>query len=681
MNLEIPRPNSLSSPMYNLRLLDVSGCINTTPHALEVALRHFPALVYLDISGTTSARSYQVLSSLWRNPALQVLKARGLGLVDSDIKTLAHAVGTNLRSLDVRDNRLTDQAIRVILDKCIKPQGHRSPPPHSPIPGSPTDDLRPRTDARMLDIYRSDRQDDYIHASLTTGFINNLGLEGMSGSGITHLFISGNQITVEGVSGLVRSKKLHVLDTGNILTGVMPVPVTSPSGAGFAHASFPGVEKLTPILDAFGTDLTYFRINHAVVTKNTPSKKEIAEMEDASTLLFPQNSVELEAMDQAVHELPANEITELPGDLPVYAELEGSSVFPEHNMDDSEEANTVQDVKSIPIELTRPEPNRTPSSQAPETVNLISPAMDASGGLFSPLSPSHHTSNADAPSGIFSPISPTVTSSTETSSGTLLSVPTTNQRSHKRTYSGVLSEHQAEIQYRKVQDHALLPSMLPQLQTLVLTAVPSKSTSRDEAEHLIQFITDCASEAHWAKISSKVGYAFPPGADRRSQEKAYARSLFPLRRIVLEMAPEATVPSSSGGWRHPSTRHQSAAQTFSSVQDPDCEAFWTAAKDDFSFFGGEECGLPDQEGIPHVPLAALMEKMVVDEPDEFDEGARKPSFPGGKAPVQMFDVLEQVSRFRKDKKAQHELAVRRGESGAYVEGYWDGEIVVIRPRR
>jgi hypothetical protein len=683
MTLDIPRPKALSSMMYNLRLLDVSGCINTTPHSLEVALKHFPALVYLDISGTISARSHQVLSSLWRNPALQILKARGLGLVDNDVKTLAHAVETNLRSLDVRDNRLTDQAVRIILDKCIKPI-RPSQQSQNPFTGSSVDDLRPKAGARLLDVYQSERQDDYIRASLTTGFINYLGLESTSGSGITHLLISGNQITVEGVSGLVRSRRLHVLDAGNILTGIRPVPVTSTNGEDITHAVFPGVEKLTPILDTSVADLTYLRINHAIVTKDAPSKREVPELEDSSTLLFPQNSVELEAMDQAVHEMPANHITELPGDLPVYAELEGSSVVPTQQVQPEPEPEP--NANPSRTENDRPIVNRTASSQAPEVISPVTPTVNASGGLFSPISPSHTMHSTNGLASLISPISPAATSSSEaatiSSGSSLLAVPTTGQGRHKRTYSSVLLEHEAEIQLRKLHDHALLPSMVPKLQTLVLTDVPAKSTSKDVAEHLIQYITDCASEAHWAKLSSKVGYALPPGADRRTSEKAYERSLFPLRRIILEIAPEAPKGPGSGGWRLPQRRQQSTAQTYSSVQDADCETFWSAAQDDFSFFGGEECGLPDQEGTAPVPLAALMEKMVVIEPEVMEKVRRSSNFGiGGKAVEPIFDVLDQVSKFRKDRKAKFENAVRMGKGATYIDGYWDGEIVVIRPRR
>jgi hypothetical protein len=48
-------------------------------------------------------------------------------------------------------------------------------------------------------------------------------------------------------------------------------------------------------------------------------------------------------------------------------------------------------------------------------------------------------------------------------------------------------------------------------------------------------------------------------------------------------------------------------------------------------------------------------------------------------PPSLFDVLAEVARFRKEKKRLRDLAVASGDGEAYVEGYWDGKIVVIRP--
>jgi len=410
----------------------------------------------------------------------------------------------------------------------------------------------------------------------------------------------------------------------------------------FAHAFSPGMEKLTPVLDTFSEDVTYLRINHAVVTKNAPEEKEVTELEDVSSILFPPNSVELDTIEQTVHEMPAYHINELTGDLPVYAELEGSPV----------PLKPQPDAELTGIALIRPTAVRTASSNAPELTLGPSPTLDASGGLFSPMSPLLDT--------------PTH----ERSMSDLLSVPPLHPR--KRTYSGVLGDHQAEMKMRRAQPHCLLPSMMPNLETLVLTDVPPRAKTQEPAKNIIQFIRDCATEAHWAKRQASVGYALPPGRDRRSAECQYARSLFPLRRVVLEMAPQEAEPRD---WRPPSS------STYSSVLDPDCETFWTAAKDDFSFFGTEECGLPDADPAAHVPLAALTEKMVV-VPDENGEPVRgsQTRVLETKTTLPAFDVLAEISRFRQERRREHEAGVARGNVNAYVEGYWDGDIVVIRPR-
>jgi hypothetical protein len=255
-----------------------------------------------------------------------------------------------------------------------------------------------------------------------------------------------------------------------------------------------------------------------------------------------------------------------------------------------------------------------------------------------------------------------------------LSVPV--QPSHKRTYSGVLSEHDAHIKYRLAQNHPLLPSMLPSMQTLVLTNVPQTAPTDSVAKHIIQFINDCADEEQWAKLQATVGYALPPGRDRRSAERQYARSLFPLRKVVLEMAPEQPLMNATSSWRRPSN----PSIALSSVQDPDCEKLWNAAKDDFSFFGGEECGQPDIDPAARIPLAALTEKMTVSSESEQQWREQNTGGSESSSKTPKFDVLAEVSRFRREKKAKYEAAVARGEITDTIEGYWDGEIVVIRPR-
>lgn len=628
------RPNAINqsvSAMYSLRLLDASNCINITSRALSAGLQRFPALMYLDLSGTGSAKHATVLSNLHHNPCLQILKLHRLGLTDEDIRVLALTVGQNLRSLDVRDNRITDQGVRSLIENCV------GKAPSEETTGSSDSEIRRYSPSRpgfqMLDVFHTERQDGYIRTNLTTGFVNYTGLESASGSGITHLYICGNSITVGGVANLLKTSKLNVLDVGSILPSVRPNRNLPNS----RQERLDGAESLTPVIQAAGRALSYLRINHAVATKEVSAGQIAAEMEDSSTILFPSHAVEIDSTEHNVHEMPNSErqISELQGDI-AFAELEGSPVPNDHK---SPQKNNVHSMS-----LLAPGP-------APA---LFSP-LDATGSLFPPVS--------EMTLGRHSSVRTPATSST-------LTVPTERTR-HERSYSGVVHEHAAKLKLRLTQSYSLHPSMLPNMQTLVLTDVPQKAHSPEIAQHLIQFITDCAEEAHWAKLQASVGYALPPGRDRRSAERQYARSLFPLQRLVLEMALDRPTAKATTGWR----RGTNPTVAFSSVQDPDCEAFWGAAQNDFSFFGGEECGQPDTDGL-RLPLIALTEKMTI-VPDEMKDDNTQ-GLKALKAPL--FEVLPEISKFRRAKKAQYEDAVSRGLKDVFIDGYWDGEIIIFRTR-
>ncbi|TID23010.1 leucine rich repeat domain protein [Venturia nashicola] len=631
---KLSRPNAMNqsvSAIYSLRLLDASNCINVTSRALSAGLQLFPALMYLDLSGTVSAKHPTVLSNLSHNPCLQILKIQRLGLTDEDVRVLALTVGHNLRSLDVRDNRITDWGVRSLIENCVG----KAP---SQEAGRSDREIRRYSPSRpgfqILDVFHTERQDSYIRTNLTTGFVSYTGLEGAAGSGITHLYICGNTITVGGVADLLKTSRLNVLDVGSVLSSMRPNTDLSNS----RKEGLLGAQTLTPVVQASGQELSYLRINHAVATQEVPAGQIAAEMEDSSTILFPSHAVELDSTEHSIHELPNSErqISELQGDI-AFAELEGSPVPVGHQPTQKETVNSTQKI-------------------APEPIPTLLSPVDATRGLSSPVSakaPERHAP-VETPTG-----------------ASTLSVPVGRSR-HKRSYSGVVDEHAAKLRLRLTQSHSLHPSMLPNMQTLVLTDVPQKAHSPEIASRLIQFITDCAEEAHWAKRQASLDYALPPGRDRRSAERQHARSLFPLQRLVLEMAPDLPTVNSTTGWR----RGTNPTVAFSSVQDPDCEAFWAAAQNDFSFFGGEECGQPDTDGI-RLPLIALTEKMTIAF-DDLEHG----NMQGPKAlKAPLFEVLPEISKFRRAKKAQFQDAISRGLKDVFIDGFWDGEIIIIRPRR
>jgi len=624
-------------------------------------------------------------------PQLQILKLRGLGLRDEDIEVLADAIGCTIRSLDLRDNLLTDHTVRILLDRCFKNPKEAALIQQqmvSSITGDWPSNSGPRVGLELQDEYLGDRQDEHIRHSLTTVFVSHLGIESVCGTGITHLYISGNRLTVEGISGLIRSRRLLVLDAGTLLTGPIRQPSLSLSNGEIKPMLMPGVQKLTPILDKYAKELRYLRINHAIMTVDAPTEDtdpKVAELEDTSGIVLPAHLVELDALDQAIYELPAPIAQELPPDNFPIAELEGTPV-PPHAESEQEEARPV-------VRTTLEEPRmptvRRGSALAPELAELVSPLHDNTGTLLSPMSP---FGTNPIPSPLFqqalgSPPQATTTAiHPDTPNGTHLEVPESSP-TPKRTYSAVLDQHEVYIKHRLFQPHALLPSMLPNLQTLVLTDVPPKSPSQDMATHITQFLTDCSQESHHSHLMSSITYALPPSlALRHDAQLRYARSLFALRQLVLEVArtpsTQAQEARHNRSWRH-SGGKGTIPDSWSSVEDPDCEAFWVAAKGDFSFFGEEECGQPGFEG--GIPWAApVTEKMMVESPVGEEGGMSWMGMVGSRPSTQqqqqpLFDVLAEVARFRREKKRLWELAVASGDGEAYVEGYWDGEIVVIRP--
>lgn len=703
-------------PSYGLRLLDASWCLNTTAPGLAEAFKHFPALTYLDLTRTVPVKDPIVLDSLRHMPQLQILKLRSLNLRDEDINVLAEAIGCTIRSLDLRDNQLTDQTVRILLDKCFKSPKEAAliqQRMQSSITGDWPSNSGPRVGLELHPDYQGNRQDDHVRRSLTSGFVSRLGIESLCGTGITHIYISGNRLTVEGVSGLIRSKRLFVLDAGTLITGLVRQSSQSLAKEELKFMNMPGAQKLIPVLDKYAKDLRYLRIHHATVTVDMPAEDadppKMAELEDTSGIVLPPHLVELEAIDQAIHEMPGREPQELPPDNFPIAELEGSPAPPTPDSP-KEEHPPGRPAHSSTLEEPRMPEIRRGSAFAPEVVDIVSPIVNGTGtiigALNSPMSPLG-TQTLLSPGSPFSLSTPSQTPTRAaqppaTPNGTHLDVPKpqADSSNRKRTYSGVINDHEAHLKFRTFQPHSLLPSMLPNLQTLVLTDVPAKAPSEDVAKHLIQFILDCSEESNWAKLQASVGYALPPGRDRRDAEQRYARSLFALQRLVLEVAPErADSPALNRSWRH-SGGIGTIPNSKSSVEDPDCEAFWTAARDDFSFFGGEECGQPD--GLERrVPLAALMEKMSVLEGGEGDgddaapwengtvwrEGSREASMArrmaalrAAQEQVTIYDVLSEVSKFRREKKRAREIVVARGDADTFIEGFWDGEIVVIRPK-
>ncbi|KAB8215926.1 hypothetical protein BDV33DRAFT_194832 [Aspergillus novoparasiticus] len=741
-NTNQDQTNEAVSHSYNVRLLLADHEPNTTSQGLAEALLRFQELIYLDLSYTTPARDCSVLSALSQLEHLQVLKLRGIGLRDSDAEFLANAIGLRVRYLDLRDNRLTDMAVRSLLQASFLSPGNPAVShPIAPGPFAPAAPLP--TNSKWLSCPTVDEQ---FMKALTQPLTGRSWVEGVPHAGITHLYIADNRITVEGVASLIASYRLHALDVGTVDTAESIRDTRMISSYHKDPRKLPGAEKLIPILgSAAKENLTYLRAHHAVCTADAPWKDPVSI--DVFVAELPAES------EDQTHELDAaNVIHELPAEEAPIFELAGSPVPEERRTGFKRPGNGTQ----APICEDEPLPiRRRGSIFAPEVVEAPHIRTDGDATLIT-VSPLY---TAQAQEGLI----PTESEFNENSeaSGTI-----------PRCVSPVMDDPKAqkiqELVSKRPKNYVLPrkdnkennfpylhPSFVPHLETLVLTDVPSHVPANSPIlRSLIRFITACSNEALLATLQAGSDYSLPPGRARAKAEQERSRSLFALRRLVLEVTPVEKTTAKLTAWK--SMSYQQGASR-SSTGDQDLEKLWTAAAGDFSFFGEDECGVPNHDPGRYFPMAALNEKVTLI-PEDDDSGnsgnstpassARKlhrpevpssygsrsrPSFinsgparndggvvsPQAEAPE--VDLVAELAAFRRSKKAEYEGLLRRDRkrrstvgttssllspSGSlssfgplspspslstlaavsapqlamshYVEGYWKGEVKIVR---
>ncbi|KAK6436567.1 hypothetical protein LTR95_007245 [Oleoguttula sp. CCFEE 5521] len=209
-------------------------------------------------------------------------------------------------------------------------------------------------------------------------------------------------------------------------------------------------------------------------------------------------------------------------------------------------------------------------------------------------------------------------------------------------------------------DDCLQPAMLPHLRTLVLTEFPAMSSDRTLIDRLIDYISNCATQAAHAHAQAKLDWTSPPGrAGQTGTLRHSAERVFALERIVLELS--QNVPADHA--RDVTSSAQGAK--LSMTEDADSEVLWSAAAGDFSFFDGES-------------------KSANDEPDSNDAG-RSPSREGSRAShpplqlrAQVVDNIAVLSAFRKDRRLAHEQNMASNNHHTHTEGYWPEVVQIVR---
>jgi hypothetical protein len=680
------------SSQYNIRLLLAEREPNTTSMSLAQTLLLFPALTYLDLSYTTPARDRIVLSALIKMPFLRVLKLRGIGLKDNDAEFLANVIRRRVRCLDVRDNMLTDMAVRSLLQASFLPSDSRHSQ-RSPMQarGSPDPFSHYAIHESGSDFFKRPDLDEQFAKLLAQPVLYHPWIEDLPNTGITHLYITGNQISVEAVASLLASSRLHALDFGTINT-----PDKAHQTHHFGKEKYPGGEKLVPILGKIaGDNLVYLRAHHAVLTGDPPAR------DAASTVEFlPELSGERSPHEAENFELDASqEVYELPEDVRPIFELADTS------MNDSTSSTSTVNASQIPHVLRPDEPLpsvRRGSAFAPEVVHNI--AEGNPDGVFRAdtlrsVSTSSDCNTIDTDCSFLTTLQCDFPiSMNDPRAGKIQQLLAKRPRSQSIPIQG---GKESRFPY-------LHPSHIPHMETLVLTDVPSLVAPNSSIiTALKRFITACSNEALLATLQAGSDYSLPPGHARMQAEQQRSRSIFGLRRLVLETTDVDT--SKLISWK---PGNQYNATGHSSTGDRDSENLWSAATNDFSFFGEEECGVPENDPGKYFPMAVLNEKVSLMPDDDStltpdahhsrrhpSPGANPTSPPQKQPQVQTLDLVAELAAFRREKKAEYEQVVRRERgrrsttcSGVsslltpslhislanFVEGHWKGEVKIVR---
>ncbi|CAG7994508.1 unnamed protein product [Penicillium olsonii] len=671
------------SDKYNIRLLLAEREPNTTSSGLAHTLSLFPSLTYLDLSYTTPARDRNVLSALSRMPFLRVLKLRAIGLKDNDAEFLANVIGRRVRCLDLRDNMLTDMAIRSLLQASFLPPGRRRVPPNQMrMTGSPDPLSHYLLHESSSDFFKRPDLDEQFAKLLAQPVLYHPWVEDLPNTGISHLYITGNEISVEAVASLLVSSQLHALDFGTIST-----PDKAYETHRFGRNRYPGAEKLVPVLGKLaGESLIYLRAHHAVLTCEPPVRDVANTIEFLPELPGRQSP----DGDQRFELDTSQEVFELPGHSRPVFELADTSRA------DSMGSRSIMIEPQTPQLSSQTMPSiRRGSAFAPEVVQA------------SPDEPIGQIARTETFMS-FSSVSECNTFATDSSLATTLqcSSPVSMNDSSAEMIQQLLAKRPRNqsipLQGGKESRFPYLhPSHIPHMETLVLSDVPSHvAPDSFIIPALKRFITACSNEALLASLQAGSDYSLPPGQARAHAEQQRSRSIFGLRRVVLEITPVDTSKLTS--WK-PGNQYNAAGH--SSTGDRDSENLWSAATGDFSFFGEEECGVPENDPGKYFPMAALNEKFPLMPDDDLALSPDSPHpgrYPSPKeqrissqpdqAQIHTLDLVAELAAFRREKKAEYDQAVqrerkRRSTTGsgmsslpttAFVEGHWKGELKVVR---
>jgi hypothetical protein len=269
---------------FGLRYMDASYCLNTTPVSLVMALKFLPNLVYLDLSGTSGVNYPTTLTQIASStmlPHLQILKLQNCKLEDHHIELLATGLGTRVWSLDLRKNFLTDKTAAMLLDYCFLPPEYSRTSSYGNGLGSDEDDEDEEYDQPPPDFtgqpnvayrlhFKDDQQKEIVSRLAELSQIGHQStIDDNPRTGLTHLYIADNTLSMSGASNLLKPTRLKALDCGSLRS---------------LNNTAQEIQDLVQTLSQHANRrLHRLRIDHRIVTGSVPEKLQGGGNKNATT--------------------------------------------------------------------------------------------------------------------------------------------------------------------------------------------------------------------------------------------------------------------------------------------------------------------------------------------------------------------------------------------------------------
>jgi hypothetical protein len=289
--------------------------LNTDCHLRPFKTIGHHSIMYLDLSWSEP----ELPSKLGdvRLPNLRVLKLRGCGLHFEEVRMWLQDSAPYIWLLDVRDNYLDDRSVEYLLRNLLMAP---LPRPHQAPHDEPWDrfifgetprytrtvqeevrldsvvPLRPSEKRPFLDCFLS--HGGIYEVSDSDRIFHDVSNVLLRHTGLTHLFISGNQLSSSGLRSLLTdTNRFQVLDVGTTEHNVHHDPVEGSRSPGYRLLGIPDMRAIGGLSRGTSTQMEILRVHHSLITL-VPTMMSLRSLTDAFTLAGVKEAENIAAADE-----------------------------------------------------------------------------------------------------------------------------------------------------------------------------------------------------------------------------------------------------------------------------------------------------------------------------------------------------------------------------------------------